>query len=161
VEAAAENPDVELRIAGTGPELAPLRARAAGAANVSFLGQLDLEGLRAERARAWATLAPSRWLENAPMSVIESWWEGRATIVAAHGGLAEMVEDGSNGWSVAPSDPRAWSAAFSRAAHAHDELLRMGEAARARAEREHSFEDYLDRVLELYRSAIEAAGGRR
>ena len=127
-----------------------LKSAAEGLDNVFFLGHLDAPALGRERERAWATLAPSRWYENAPLSVIESWWAGRAVLGSDHGGLAEMLADGSAGWPVASADPRAWSAVFRRAAESPDELARLGEGARSRAERDHRFVDFLQRTLDLY-----------
>ena len=150
VGAARDCPSVELRIAGAGPLEASLRLAAAGLDNVVFLGHLDATALSAERQRTWATLAPSRWYENAPLSVIESWWAGRPVLGSNHGGLAEMLADGVAGWPVAPSDQEAWSAAFRRAAESRDDLVALGECARARAERDHRFTDFLDRTLDLY-----------
>jgi glycosyltransferase involved in cell wall biosynthesis len=150
IGAARDCPSVELRIAGTGPQEALLKSAAGGLENVVFLGQLDAPALGVERERAWATLAPSRWYENAPLSVIESWWAGRAVLGADHGGLAEMLADGAGGWPVRPADPHAWSAVFRRAAESPDELARLGESARTKAERDHRFPDLLERTLDLY-----------
>jgi glycosyltransferase involved in cell wall biosynthesis len=150
VRAARDCPSVELRIAGAGPRETSLRLAAAGLDNVNFLGHLDFDALSTERQRTWATLAPSRWYENAPLSVIESWWAGRPVLGANHGGLAEMLADGAAGWPVAPADQEAWSAAFRRVENAGDELALLGNGARARAERDHQFSDLLQRTLDLY-----------
>lgn len=155
IAGAREYPEVRLRIAGAGPLDAELRSRASGLANVEFLGHLGAGALERERALAWATLVPSRWYENAPLSVIESWWAARPVIGADHGGLSEMLAGGDAGWSVTPSDPAAWIAAFGRVAGARDELGRLGVEARTRAAREHAFGDFLSRTLELYHRAGE------
>jgi glycosyltransferase involved in cell wall biosynthesis len=150
IGAARDCPSVALRIAGVGPEEASLKSAARGLENVVFLGQLDAPALGTERELAWATLAPSRWYENAPLSVIESWWAGRAVLGSDHGGLAEMLADGAGGWSVSPADPRAWSSAFHRVSESPDELARLGKSARERAERDHQFPDLMQRTLNLY-----------
>jgi glycosyltransferase involved in cell wall biosynthesis len=87
------------------------------------------------------------------MSVIESWWAGRAVLGSGHGGLAEMLGDGEAGWTVEPTVP-AWVRALRRVEGAGGELERLGRQARSRAEREHRFDVYLDRVLEIYDRAI-------
>lgn len=156
VAAARQCPQVELRIAGTGPEAGALQKAARGLDHVHFLGHLDARALGQERARSWATLVPSRWYENAPLSVIESWWAGRPVLGSGHGGLAEMLGDGDAGWMVAPQVD-AWVAAFTRAADADAELSALGARARLRAEREHSFEDCLDRTLQIYADALAGA----
>lgn len=152
VSAATACPEVELRIAGAGPEEVALRERAGGAANIHFLGHLPPAELEAERARCWAVLVPSRWYENAPLSVIESWWASRPVFGSGHGGLAEMLGDGEAGWAVAP-DTRAWVDCLRRAASSESALGELGARARVRAERDHSFARFLDRTLEIYSAA--------
>ena len=153
MRAAARCPRARIRIAGTGPDEEALHAAAAELANVVFLGHLDEESLERERAAAWATLVPSRWYENAPMSVIESWWAGRAVLGSGHGGMAEMLGDGEAGRTVQPTTD-AWVDALTYASSDRDALVRLGASARKKAGREHRFDDQLDRVLELYAEAI-------
>jgi glycosyltransferase involved in cell wall biosynthesis len=154
VRATARCPRVHLRIAGAGPEEAALRKFASGMENVTFLGHLGAEELARERAASWATLVPSRWYENAPMSVIESWCAGRAVLGSGHGGLAEMIGDGEAGRVVEPTT-EAWVGALTEAASDRDAIAALGARARERATREHAFDDLLDRVIELYREAID------
>lgn len=154
VRAAARCPQVRLRIAGQGPQQDELREFAAGMDNVIFLGHLDQEQLERERAASWATLVPSRWYENAPLSVIESWWAGRAVLGSGHGGLAEMIGDGEAG-RVVGANMDDWVEAFTSAAADREGLVSLGERAREKAAREHAFDDLLDRVLQFYAEAID------
>jgi glycosyltransferase involved in cell wall biosynthesis len=117
------------------------------------MGRVEALRIDQERARSWASAEPSRWYENSPMSVIESWWAGRAVLGSGHGGLAEMLDDGEAGWTVEPT-VAAWVRALRRLAGTGGELERLGRQARARAEREHGFDAYLDRILEIYDQAI-------
>ncbi len=156
LEAARAVPEVQLRLAGTGPAEGAWRARSAGMDQVSWLGRLEAAELEAERARAWVEAVPSRWWENAPLSVIEALARGRPALVADHGGLRELIEDGVEGWRVAPGDIEAWSDAFRRVAASAPLLARMGENARARAQRDHDPAVFLDRHEALYRRLIEA-----
>jgi glycosyltransferase involved in cell wall biosynthesis len=149
---------VQLRIAGKGPEEEELRAVAQSATNVVFLGHLGPDELERERARAWATLVPSRWYENAPMSVIESWWAGRPVLGSGHGGLAEMIGDGEAGWVVEPTVD-GWIRAFGRMQHEAQALRDLGHSARARAMRDHDFGRLVEKVLEVYEAAIGDADG--
>lgn len=154
VDAARECPQIDLRIAGAGPDESLLREHATGCPNIVFLGHLDAATLQAERERSWATLVPSRWYENAPLSVIESWWAGRPVLGSGHGGLAEMLADGQAGWSVEP-ERAAWVSALQRAATAAEELDRLGRKARDRAASRHGFDLFLDRTLEIYDAALD------
>ena len=91
VEAAA-HAGVPLAIAGTGPEAEPLEALARSTgAPVRFLGLLEPAEVRAALARAAFVVAPSRWDEACPYSVIEAMAAGVPVLASSRGGLPEMV----------------------------------------------------------------------
>ncbi|WEX90713.1 glycosyltransferase family 4 protein [Sinorhizobium garamanticum] len=60
------------------------------------------------------TIVPSIWWENAPLVIQEAQALGRPVIVSNIGGMAEMVENGVNGLTVAPNDPRSLASAMRR-----------------------------------------------
>jgi len=159
IEAARRAPAVEVRIAGTGPDAARLGAMSADLDNVRWLGRLGPEDLEAERAAAWAVAVPSRWYENAPLSVIEAFCSGRPVLAADHGGLVEMVEPDVSGWRIPPGDVEAWAEALRRLPRAQSELMLMGMRARAVADRDHDHERFLDAHEELYASLVERSRG--
>jgi glycosyltransferase involved in cell wall biosynthesis len=91
IEAAA-HAGVPLAIAGTGPEAEPLEALARSTgAPVRFLGLLEPAEVRAALARAAFVVAPSRWDEACPYSVIEAMAAGVPVLASSRGGLPEMV----------------------------------------------------------------------
>ncbi len=151
LEASRDTPGVEIRIAGDGPLAAELRATYSELEQLRWLGSLDAAELGRERARAWAIAVPSVWYENAPLTAIEAFHSGRAVIAADHGGLVEMVEEGVNGWRVAPGDPTAWAETLKRVEGGKAELMRMGEAAAALARERYRFDSFYESHLELYR----------
>lgn len=148
--AVVRTPDIEIRIAGTGPDEPRLRELAADRPNVHFLGHLDAPRLEAERARAWVVAVPSVWYENAPLSVLEAYCAGRPVLAADHGGLVEMVEEGVTGWRLPPGNVAAWTAALQRLPIAQSELMLMGMRARAIADRDYGYETFLDEHERLY-----------
>ena len=158
IDVARRVPDVELRLAGTGPDEAELKRRSEDLTNVHWLGHLDAAALERERAQAWTVAVPSLWYENAPLSVIESFCAGRPVLVADHGGLVEMVDEGTTGWRLPPGDVDAWAAAFQRLPAAASELMLMGTRARAVADRDHDHEQFLDAHVALYTSLTAAPG---
>jgi glycosyltransferase involved in cell wall biosynthesis len=133
--------NVELRIVGTGPDEARLRASAGP--NVRFLGQLDDEALRAEYRRAQAVVLPAE--EDFGIVPVEALACGRPVVALARGGARETVDPGVTGILV---ESQA-AAAF---AEAMDTVRRSAfdpATARARAEtysREH-FETRFKQVL--------------
>jgi glycosyltransferase involved in cell wall biosynthesis len=80
------------------------------AAGARLEGVLD----RAAVARLYAELdllvVPSRWWENAPLVVQEARAAGVPLLVADHGGLAELVEPGIDGWRFRPGSVEDLSA---------------------------------------------------
>jgi glycosyltransferase involved in cell wall biosynthesis len=79
-----------LVVAGDGPELPALRARAAGA-DVRFPGHVgDLSALRAGAAVA---VVPSRYAEILPLAALEAMAAGLPVAAARAGGLAEAVPE--------------------------------------------------------------------
>lgn len=159
VEAARAVPAVQLRIAGDGPEAEALRRLAEGLANVHWLGRLEAAGLDRERARAWAVVVPSRWWENAPLTVLEACAAGRPVLAADHGGLTEMVDHGLNGWRVPAGVAAAWAEAFARVRGARDELGLLGAKALAWVESTHDFGRFLDRHESIYAEVSSGSAG--
>ena len=151
IDAARRVPDVEIRVAGTGPEADALQRASADLDHVHWLGHLDREALEAERARAWIVAVPSVWYENAPLSVIEAFCSGRPVLAADHGGLVEMVEEGVSGWRLPPGDVDAWAGALQRLPRAQSELMLMGMRARAVADAKYDHGRFLDAHEILYR----------
>ena len=101
LQAAAQS-GAPLRIAGDGPELASLRAKAPG--NVTFLGAVSRSEVLAEMARARALVVPSLWYEGFPMVVVEAFATGTPVIASELGGLAEIVQDQVNGALFPPGN---------------------------------------------------------
>lgn len=94
---AARAAGVHLKIAGTGPLEVELRAMAAGASNIEFVGFCGGEKLWQLVRESRAVVLPSEWYENAPMSVLEAYALGKPVIGARMGGIPEMVIPGQTG----------------------------------------------------------------
>ena len=88
--AAARDAGVPLVIAGGGPDEGRLLELADGA-DVRFTGLLDAAALAELRNRAAVVLAPSRWEEPCPYSVLEALAAGVPVLASDRGGLPELV----------------------------------------------------------------------
>jgi glycosyltransferase involved in cell wall biosynthesis len=155
IEAVAAADDVQLVIAGDGPDRAPLelRARELGVADrVRFLGPQSRERVVELLRAADATILSSSW-ENFPHTVVEALAVGTPVLAMEAGGVAEVVRDGVNGLLVPAGDTRALGEAVRRyfADAGLRERLRAGAAP--------SVADYApDRVFaELERKLLEVA----
>ena len=149
---AAARARVSLWLAGVGPQRAALEreAQIAGA-DVSFLGHLAGEDLYDAVRACRATVLPSEWYENGPISVLESFAAGKPVLAADIAGIPEHVEAGETGWLFASADVESLAATLRRAAEASDALLReMGRAARSAAERMFDVPIYQRRMSALY-----------
>ena len=144
--AAARDADVPLVVAGAGPDEGRLRELAAGA-DVRFTGLLDGAALAELRIRAGVVLAPSRWEEPCPYSVLEALAAGVPVLASDRGGLPELVgEDGT----LPATDQAAWSAALAHLWRSPSLRAERGAAALARAHERFGEDRFYDRLMQLY-----------
>jgi len=119
-----------LLLAGEGREKDRLRSLAAElgiAGRVRFIGYLD--DLSGHLAGAELLVLPSRH-EGMPNVVLEAMASGCPVAATRVGGVADLIEDGREGWLAEPGDPTALALAM--AAALEDGRERARRAARAR-----------------------------
>jgi glycosyltransferase involved in cell wall biosynthesis len=141
---AARDAGVPLVVAGSGPDEARLR-ELAGGADVRFAGWLSLEDLDEVRRRAAVVLAPSRWEEPCPYSVLDAFAAGVPVLAGDRGGLPELADD-----PLPPEDPDAWSDALGALWADPDERRTRGEQALARAREQCGEERYYEGLMRVY-----------
>jgi len=90
-------PDLDLRVAGSGPFEAELRARAGGMANVHFEGRLDSARVAALFRGAVAVAVPSLVPETFGYVVLEAFAEKTPVVVRDLGALPELVAESGGG----------------------------------------------------------------
>lgn len=149
---AAAMAKVPVWIAGTGPQEPSLRklAETAGA-DVTFLGYLTGDTLHNAVRSARATVLPSEWYENAPISVMESYALGTPVIGAAIGGIPELVRERETGLTFQSGSVESLAAAMRRFKDMpNEQLAEMGRYGRAWVESDYTAERYRDSLLELY-----------
>jgi glycosyltransferase involved in cell wall biosynthesis len=146
-----------LDIAGDGPARGRLeeRARTAAPGRVRFHGRLDKGALQELMRSSIASVVPSRWYENQPMTVLESFGSGVPVVASDLGGLPELVRDGVEGWLVPAENPIALAAALDRVWADPAQALSMGAAARRRVLQDFSTERHLDAVATVYADAAQ------
>lgn len=152
IKAVRANTELKLKIAGSGPEEANLKnltKERAVTERVEFLGWQEGKSLAKLISRAQAVLVPSRWLENFPLSALESLSLGTPVIAANLGGLPEIINSG-NGYLVEPEDPKALQEAMLNIIHGktfRDEEIRS-------SSQKYLPEKNLEAVLLAYKSVI-------
>lgn len=91
--------DIELVVAGDGPELAKYKQKF-NMTNIRFVGKLDYKHLVEQYADADVFLYPPLWPEGLPTSILEAGLFGCCVIGTNQGGIREIVLDGENGMIV-------------------------------------------------------------
>ena len=103
------HPDVQLKIAGSGPleqSLKSLVSELGLEGHVTFLGRLERDQVVALYREADGMLNPSR-VDNMPNSVLEALACQLAVVSTNVGGVPYIVEDGATALLVPPDDPEA------------------------------------------------------
>lgn len=150
---AAHAARMPLKLAGTGPDEAGLRALVVElGADVDFLGYTAGEALHAVVRGARCVVLPSEIYENASMMVLESMALGKPVVGARIGGIPEMVESEETGWLFDSGSAEQLAAQLRQVQDAPAKrLVAMGVAARRRVEAEFSRSRYQSAMLALYR----------
>ncbi|MHB1558655.1 MAG: glycosyltransferase family 4 protein [Isosphaeraceae bacterium] len=140
-------------VAGRGPDRERLgtEARRLGVADrvrwLGFVGEADLPELyRAADLFALCTRATDRReVEGFGLALLEAQACGTPVVGTASGGIPDAVAPGEGGWLIEPDDYRALADLLRRLDDDPAKFRRAGDAARARVEREGTWDSYLDR----------------
>jgi len=149
---AAKLAGLPLTIAGDGPLLAHLKARAHE--NVSLLGRVSPSRVSELLAESLAAVVPSTWYENAPLSVLEPMACGIPVVASAIGGIPELVRDGVDGLLVEPGSASSLAAALQTLTADAWRAHKMGVTARERVASEFSPTRHLEGLLRTYERAV-------
>jgi len=129
-------PEADLVILGRDydGELDRLRARIRPefASHIKFPGFASGEELSRIISGALCTVVPSRWHDNAPLSVYESMLHGTPVVGAAMGGIPEQIREGVDGALFAPGSVTDLATALTRLLADRETLAAMGRAGRER-----------------------------
>jgi glycosyltransferase involved in cell wall biosynthesis len=129
----AQVPEVQLLVAGMGPEqerLARLAASLGLSSHVSWLGHLSQPEMERRFAGAWVQVVPSLWAEPFGMVAAEAMMRGTAVVATRAGGLVEIVQDEVTGLLVPPGDVEALAGALLRLVRDPERVERMGQEGR-------------------------------
>lgn len=161
---ARATPDVELRIVGTGPLEADLRklTRERGLGNVvHFLGTQPHERVLELISRASILALPSVEArsgdaEGLGMVLLEAAACGIPAVATRHGGIPEVVLDGTTGRLCAEHDVNDLAAALTELVRNDSLRRRLGSAARKRAESDFNLKKQSAALESIYQEVIHA-----
>lgn len=147
---------VRLIIAGEGPESGNLKTLASqlNVSGVEFAGYREKEDLMRLVADSKLVVLPSRWYENLPFSVMESFALGKPVIASDIGGIPEMVEDGINGLLFPPEDEGGLMQQLKRLLSSGELRAEMGAAAREKAQKRYNSSSHYQRIMEIYQRLL-------
>jgi glycosyltransferase involved in cell wall biosynthesis len=159
LEAATHLPDVELLIAGEGPERGDLERHAVALAvadRVRFLGhRTDIPGLL---AAADVFVLPSL-VEGLPICVLEAMAAGKPIVATAIGGTREAVIDGESALLVPAGRADALAGAIRSVLDDPDLAQRLAAAAARRVREQFAAEHMAARTMRLYDRVLAGRGG--
>jgi glycosyltransferase involved in cell wall biosynthesis len=126
---AMQDISLPLDIVGTGPEMDRLQnmARALQLRNVFWHGKLQPTEVARMLSRSIASIVPSVWYENYPLSILESLAQGTPVIGSDIGGIPELVTTGVTGELFSAGDVHGLHEALKKVEAHPEEWKKMSE----------------------------------
>lgn len=152
--AVATIPGIHVDLIGSGPGMDESRALARQLGledRIHFLGQRN--DVAQILARSHVFVLSSHW-EGFPRSTLEAMRAGLPVVVSDVGGSAEAITEGVTGFTVRPRDREELASRMRDLARDPQRRKAMGEAGRARYEREFDFRIMMERTLALQQDVI-------
>lgn len=147
-------PDIQLKIAGTGPLLQELSRNKAD--NITFLGFKEGQELKELISKAAFVVVPSEWYENNPLTIIESMTLGTPVIGSNIGGIPELINKNVTGYLFSPGSVNELTEAIKSAITLNSEKYQqMVEATQHYAFNNFSKKAHYVRLMDIYKSTIE------
>lgn len=156
IRALAISRDVKLKLVGDGPLSANIAelANSLGLDNVQFLGPRWGNEMEDLLAGAHFTVVPSKWHENFPYVIVQSFAMGKPVIGSDRGGIPEMIEDQVSGIVYDATDIGALAESLSTLWNDKARCLEMGKRAKEYADTEYSDVRFYDSLMSAYTEAL-------
>ncbi|MGQ4557303.1 glycosyltransferase [Halobellus sp. GM3] len=140
-----------LDIVGKGPEKPTVEDIAQNYTNVHIHGFISEKKLSNLYQSAHSTIVPSKWYDNSPMVIYESYSYGTPVIGAMSGGIPELIDDGVTGYLFESGSSSAMLKAIkdARSSISH----KLFENSLAKSE-EFSLTGHIDELASIYRNLI-------
>jgi glycosyltransferase involved in cell wall biosynthesis len=156
LSAALSLTDVPIRLAGNGPVLAEMVARAPS--NVSFVGMLEPDALIEFYRRCRFVVVPSLTFEQFPMVAVDAMALGLPVVASRIGALPELIDDGVQGLLFVPGNADDLAQKMRILWQSPDVCRRIGAAARAKVDQYYSQTAYYGNLMRVYSQAIQLMG---
>jgi glycosyltransferase involved in cell wall biosynthesis len=150
-------PDVELHVAGDGPEAESVARAAERTEGVRLVGDVPNEDVPALMAEADVLLLSSD-TEGFPMTLLEAMASGLPIVATAVSGVPEIIEDGIHGVLAPRGDAVALAQGMERLLTDEGEWLRVSRR-NAREAAHYSWDAVCERMETIYRGMLGPANG--
>ena len=150
---AAAQAQAPLKVVGTGPQEAELKALA-GSSNgqIEFLGYRKGEPLWDVVRSARAVVMPAEAYENAPVSILEAYAFGKPVIGSNLGGIPELIREGQTGSIFTPARVDELAQRLIEYQDLpNSRIQEMGQAGRAWVLEDFSPQIQYERICQVYR----------
>ena len=124
------------------------------ASRIKFLGFKTGKELSRWISEALLSVVPSRWYDNAPISIYESFLHATPVVAADIGGIPEQVREGINGKLFSPDSEEELIDALNWMLSDRNRLKMMGKAGQDYVIKELSIEGHTKKLLALFESLI-------
>ena len=153
IKAFSELPEeIQLRIAGTGPEEEKLKklAENLNCKNIQFAGLKYGNDLIDEYQHSIAAILPCEWFETFGITLLEAFAAGKPVIASRAGAIPEIVEEGKTGLLVTPGDIEELKQAILQFYSDIEKTKTMGRQAREHVVEKFSSDIHLKKLISLY-----------
>lgn len=152
----ASMPDQALVIVGDGPDKTDLENQYKGFPNIRFYGQQSKADVFKLMHQAQAFIFPSIWYEGLPFTIIEAFSVGTPVIASRLGAMAEIVEDGFNGFHFEPGNVQDLARVVTRFADSGEEKQKIYEQAKHTYKEKYHPDVYYKSIMSIYNKAIKS-----
>ena len=121
---------------------------------IHFLGFQSGQTLSQWIAEALFSVVPSRWYDNAPLSIYESFLNGTPVLASRIGGIPEQVQEGVTGQLFEPDSCDELAQKMGLMLSNRDQLLQMGIAGQAYVKDTLLIKDQMDDLMNLFEAVI-------
>lgn len=156
-----KNPNVKLKIAGTGPETEKIKEfikKNNIEKQVELLGFVDPNEIKKYIRKCSFVVVPSIWYENCPYSILETLEIGKPVIASNIGGIPELVDNEKNGYLYTYNN---WNELAEKIKKLYnDKILKdeMSRNSRKKYMEEFSSTVYYKKIIALYSDVIKENG---
>lgn len=140
--------------------LLKLHKQASEFEHVEFLEFMEKKELYSIVKGASFVVIPSRWYDNLPNVLLESYAHGKAVIAPNHGSFPDVVKDGLTGMLFESRNAKSLEERLKWAVKHVESMLEMGKEARRYVEKEFSPERHIEKLIRVFQSVRSSKGKR-